>query len=378
MEKYSLFKLISYITVVFLAIALLYAGNRIASGGMARNEDDNGTIVVEAKVINISHIQEHTTAFDSWEAITFEAQILRGDHRGEIVTFTQNVRGYFLERFPRPAEVGDRVMLAMSAHGSWSFLDYVRIYNILILGSVFIVLLIIFGRVKGFNSILALGLTFTAIFAVFIPSILSGRNIYLWSITVCVYSIITTLFIINGVNKKSAAAIIGCLGGVAAAGLLTFFMGILMELTGITQTESIHLLYLAEYPIDLNAIIFAGIIIGAVGAIMDMSVSISSALWELKNKAPNSAFREIFRSGINIGKDIMGSNINTLVLAYIGSSLTIILILLARVNSLFRLLNRELVLVEFLQAIVGSFGIFLTMPLTALVCAVLYKCERHY
>lgn len=277
-----------------------------------------------------------------------------------------------MERFPREAREGDRVMLGMTAAGTWSFIDYVRIYQIMILGGVFMVLLIIFGRVKGFNSILSLGLTCTAIFAVFIPSIISGMNIYLSSIIVCVYSIVTTLFIINGINRKSLAAVSGCLGGVIIAGLLTLIMNASMELTGITQNESIHLLTLFETPIDLNAIIFAGIIIGATGAIMDIAISISSALWEIKAQAPQTSFRDMFKSGINIGKDIMGSSINTLVLAYIGSSLTVILILLGWGVSLFRLANRELVIVELLQAIAGSFGIFFAMPLTAIICAALY------
>lgn len=370
------FKVISYVIVIIFSLAFLYAGNRMAVRGFALTEEDGMTEFVEARVRDVIDIQDHSTAFEEWQSITFEAEIIRGARRGETAVFTQSTRGHFFERFPREAREGDRVMLALNPQGGWNFIDYVRIYHILILGGLFVVLLIIFGRVKGFNSILSLGLTCTAIFAVFIPAIISGRNIYIASILVCVYSVITTLFIISGVNKKSFAAVTGCLGGIIFAGVLALIMNTAMELTGITQTESIHLITLFDNPIDLNAIIFAGIIIGAVGAIIDMAVSISSALWELKCRAPRSSFHEIFTSGINIGKDIMGSSINTLVLAYIGSSLTVILILLGWGVSLFRLLNRELVIVELLQAIVGSFGIFLTMPLTALICAFLYTREN--
>ena len=369
----SVYKIITYALVIVVSFAFLYFGNRIATTGMVTVDEDDGAQIFEARVINIVDIQDHGDIFGGWLSFRFEAEVIRGERRGEIATFSQNLFGYFLERFPREARVGDRVVLALSEQGDWTFIEYVRIYDILTVGGVFIVLLILFGRVKGFNSILSLGLTCTAIFAVFIPSILAGRNIYLWAIAVCVYSIVTSLFVINGVNKKSVAAITGCLGGVITAGALTFFMNRTMELTGITQSDSVILLYVSDNPIDLNAIIFASIIIGASGAIMDMAVSISSSLWELKTQVPNSSFADIFKSGINIGKDIMGSNINTLVLAYIGNSLTIILIILARSNSLFRVLNRELVIVEFLQAIVGSFGIFFAMPLTAFICAVLFS-----
>ena len=150
-------------------------------------------------------------------------------------------------------------------------------------------------------------------------------------------------------------------------------MNRVLGLTGWINSESAHLANLpTENPIDLKAIIFAGIIIGAVGAIMDVAVSISSALWELKAQAPKLSFGGIFKSGVNIGRDIMGSMTNTLVLAYIGSSLTVILLLIVYAASFTELLNREMVIIELLQSLVGSMGILLTMPLTALVCAVLY------
>ncbi|MCL2387685.1 MAG: YibE/F family protein [Defluviitaleaceae bacterium] len=368
-------KILPYVVILVLSLVFLYVGNRIAVRGVADNEV---TQFYEARVRVVVSVEDHSTAFEEWQTIMFEAEILRGERRGERVTFMQNTRGHFFERFPRVAEVGDRVILGEGAQGAWSFIDYVRIYGIMILGGIFVILLIIFGRVKGFNSILSLGLTCTAIFGVFIPSIISGMNIYISAIIVCIYSIVTTIFIINGFNRKSIAAVAGCLGGVLIAGILTLIMNRALELTGITQSESIHLITLFENPIDLNAIIFAGIIIGATGAIMDIAISISSALWEVKAQAPQTTFSDLFKSGINIGKDILGSSINTLVLAYIGSSLTVILILLGWGVSLFRLMNRELVIVELLQAIAGSFGIFFAMPLTALICAVLFAEKPQF
>ena len=361
----GIFGIISYVVVVILSIAFLYFGNRLVTV--------DTTIYYEEARFFEARVREVVTIIDHGDrrAITFEAEITRGERRGEVAGFTQNIHEQPTGRPPREARVGDRVVLALTAQGAWSFVDYVRIYNILILGAVFIILLTVFGRVKGFNSVLSLGFVCIAIFAVFIPSILSGRNIYMSSIIVCVYSIASTLFLINGVNKKSVAAVTGCLGGIIAAGVLILIMDLSLGLTGVTRSESLHLLYLTEYPIDLNAIIFAGIIIGATGAIMDMSMSISSAIWELKET--RTTFSELYRSGINIGKDIVGSNINTLVLAYIGGSLTVVLIFLAGDISFVRLFNREWVIVELLQIIIGGFGIFFTMPLTALVCAALFS-----
>jgi len=367
-------KAIPYVIILILSLAFLYVGNRVAVRGIT--VEDEVAHFHEAVVRELISVEEHSSPGEDWNAYLFSAEIVRGELRGESVTFVQNARGGFLERFPRVAEPGDRIMLAQNPQGGWNFIDYVRIYHIMVLGGVFIALLIIFGRVKGFNSILSLGLTGTAIFAVFLPSIMSGMNVYISAMAVCVFSILTTIFIINGINKKSLAAVAGCLGGILIAGALTLFMSRAMMLTGMTQSDSANLHYIFDHPLDLNAIIFAGIIIGATGAIMDVAISISSALYEIKAKAPDSTFNEIFKSGINIGKDILASSINTLVLAYIGSSLTVILILLGWGVSLFRLLNRELIIVELLQAITGSFGIFFAMPLTALVCAALFSQRR--
>ncbi|MCL2378362.1 MAG: YibE/F family protein [Defluviitaleaceae bacterium] len=374
MKDKSAFSIISYISVIILSLVFLYVGNFVAVRGTIVTDDM--TQFYEARVRRVLDIDIQSGNMNEWRIITFEAEVLRGAHRGEFITFTQSISDHFLNLSPRQAREGDRVLLALSAFDSWSFVDYVRIYRILVLGSVFIALLILFGRWKGFNSILSLGFTCTAVFAVFIPSITSGRSIYLSSIIVCIFSVVVTLFLIKGVNKRSAAAVLGCLGGILLAGFLTRFMNFSLELTGFTQAESVQLLTLFDTELDLHAIIFAGIIIGAVGAITDMAVSISSSLWELKTQKPEVSPAEVFSSGITIGKDIMGSSINTLVLAYLGSSLTVILVLVGWDTSVFRLINRELVIVDLLKAIVGVFGIFLTMPLTAFACAGFYTRKR--
>jgi len=363
-----------YLTIITFAILFLFIGNRIATRGMIIDFRENESTVVEAVV---TEIISHEEAEEWWVGVTrvFEARITSMSDRNRVVTAEQSSGGRFAT-LDRNVQEGDRVLLVLGDE-QWHFMTFVRIYKILILGGIFTVLLVTFGKVKGLNAILTLGFTCVAVFAVFIPSILSGRNIYLSSIIVCVYSIVVTLFLLYGVNKKSFAAVAGCFGGVVAAAFITLFMSRVMELSGVTDGDSIYLMMLStENPIDLVAIVFAGIIIGAVGAIMDVAVSISSSLWELKKRAPRLSFKGIFRSGMNIGKDIMGSMTNTLVLAYIGSSLSVILLMVVYVTSFTELFNMELVIVEFLQAIVGIIGIFLTIPLTALMCAVLFSNKQ--
>jgi uncharacterized membrane protein len=182
-----------------------------------------------------------------------------------------------------------------------------------------------------------------------------------------------TLSIVIGFNKKSFATAIGCLSGITVTGLITIIMDKLLFLSGIVDEHSRYLANLpVETSINLKAIIFAGIIIGAMGAIMDVAISIASALWEIKEKAVIISHKTLFRSGLTIGRDMMGTMANTLILAYIGSSLSVILILTVFSNSLLGLLNREMIVIEILQALVGSLGILFTIPLTAFISTIIY------
>jgi len=366
--------LVSYLVVIAFSILFLYFGNQIVSPVLIYEDDSSRS--VEARVERIISISETDLDWGTTTIIKFEALVTSGEYRNEAVIARQTLDD-FMGALNREVSEGDRVILVSFSPDEWYFFNFIRIHQIIILGGIFVALLLVLGKIKGLNAMLSLGFTCAAIFAVFIPSILSGKNIYLSAVIVCAYSIIVTILIINGVNKKSLAAITGCLGGVIAAALLTLIMNHTLELTGVVSSESIRLLYFNfENPIDLRAVIFAGIIIGAVGAVMDVAVSISSALWELKSQAPNLPLKKIYQSGIKIGKDVMASMTNTLVLAYIGSSLSVILLLVVDVGSLAVLFNSEFVIVEFLQAIIGSLGILATMPLTAFICAVLLSPKQ--
>lgn len=370
--KKPAFSTIIHLLIIILASLFLYIGNRIAVEGMTISYYINYP-VAEAKVLEITEINKSELVEGVFETeVIFLAEITNGEYKKTEVLSKQYQRSDALVSY-KLAEAGDKVTLTF-INGKWLYKGPLMIDKIFVLGIIFVALLLFFCRSKGLNAILSLGFTCVAVFAVFVPAILSGKNIYFSTVVVCLYSVVVTLFIIYGINIKSIAAVTGCFGGVIAACLCTLFMNNALNLTGMLDEESRYVLYLtAENRIDLKAIVFAGIVIGAVGAIIDVAVSMSSALWELKEQAPELKRSDILKSGMNIGKDIIGATTNTLVLAYVGGSLSSILLLLVYTGSLTDLLNRELVVVEILQALIGSLGILLTMPLTALICAVLYS-----
>jgi len=379
--KNKLFFYASYALIVVFAMLFLFFGNMIASRNMiiGTMPEEFRPIVERARVAQILDVLEDDVDF-FWgglltKTILFEAELMSGDERGRIVRAWQAIPEEFFG-IETPVEDGDRILITQQGD-EWYFENHIRANYIIFLGAAFIALLLIFGRTKGLSTLLSLGFTCVAVFAVFIPAILSGMNIYLSAIIVCTFIVVITLFLLNGVNKKSIAAIIGCLGGVLAAGLLTLLMNNLMRLTGLTGQETIQLVWLTtENPIDLNALIFAGILIGAVGAIMDVALSLSSALHELKLNAKDMSFIQLYKSGITIGKDVIGATTNTLVLAYIGGSLTVILLMTTQTFSANELFNSQYVIVEFMQALIGTMGLILAMPLTALVCAALFTGKK--
>lgn len=279
-------------------------------------------------------------------------------------------------------EVGDKILVTPSAdtngNSVWSFVNYYRSTALLVSGIILCLLVLLFGKVSGLNALISLGFTILSVFSVFVPAILSGRNVYLWALITAMFIVSMTLILVNGWNKKSLTAAIGCAGGLASSGLVLYIMDFFLNITGVVDEQSIYLTLLdTENPLDLKAIVYGAMILGAIGAIMDVAVNIASSLYEIRQHNPDISGYKILRSGINIGRDIMGTMMNTLILAYVGGSLSLVLILYVYFsNTPMHLFNTEMIVVEVLQSLVGSFGLILTIPLTSYVSSLLYRKKQ--
>ena len=363
--------------VFLVSVLLLWGGWSVTS----YSPPDGGSDIPAAKAKVVGIQSRVTSPLDlGGEAmeetvITFFARILSGPHKGKLV-FSQQSSDPFYPIALKEIAVGDKVMLHLVDNGTgtaaWQLGEFVRTDGLLWLAGVYVLLLLLLGKQKGLWVILSLALTCASIFFVFIPAILGGQNAYLWSSAVCLFTILSTLLLVSGANRKTLAAVVGCTAGVATAGLLTLLMSRLLLLSGFVDENSAYLATMGRGGIDLNAILFAGIVIGALGAVMDVSMSIASALWEIASQECTTP-ANLWKSGIAIGRDVMGTMANTLVLAYIGNSLSIVLLLIAYSTSTLGLLNREMIVVEILFALVGSIGIVCAIPLTSAVCSAIYS-----
>ena len=378
-------KTIVYVVTIILSIIYLLVAGLIAVGddGVFGQVQEEKT--VKAEVLRVTDREKISYESDgesttSMELIYFEAKALNGDVKGQTLYAVQELDLMFALRQP-DVQAGDKVMLAYSptddGAADYYLTDFSRTGPLIALCAVFFVLLLIFGRKKGLDTIISLAFTCLAVFVTLIPAILDGKNVYFWSIITCVFITVMTLLIVNGANVKSLAAGVGCVGGVLASGLIVLIVRGSIKLTGMLDEEWVYLSTIKpNQTIDLKGIIFGMIIVGAVGAVMDVAMSIASSLQEIHEKTPTLPARELLKSGLTIGRDIMGTMANTLVLAYIGSSLASVLLLVTYSANVTQILNRELIAVEILQALAGSLGILFALPLTAVSVFLLKRFVR--
>jgi len=235
-------------------------------------------------------------------------------------------------------------------------------------------LMLLVGGLRGLRAMVALGITMYAILGILLPGILKGWSPMGLSILISLGIIVVSIPLISGLNRKALVAMAGTFSGVLAAGLLAWIAARLAGLTGLSMEEATMLSYIPQaVELDFRGLLFATNILGALGAVMDVAVSVSASLWELKHLNPSISGARLWRSGMNIGKDIIGTMANTLILAYTGGGLYLLLLLYAYEMPLFEIVNLDSMATEIVRALAGSMGLILTIPLTALLGAVFFS-----
>lgn len=294
-----------------------------------------------------------------------EIEVLSGEHGGEVytsnnlLTRSHNVlatEGMNIVVGIRETDDGPQV---------WVY-NYRRDIAIYWIVGAFLVLLIILGGMKGLRSAVSLFFTGTVLIFILVPQIFSGRSAIFTTVCLMSITVVISFILISDWSKKTLAAILGTIGGITIAGFISFFVGKLTFLTGINMTQGEQLAYMVQgYGIDISGLIFAAILISSLGAIMDVAMSIASSISEVHSHKPDLSRKKLFVSGMNVGKDIMGTMSNTLILAFAGGSLTTMMIVYGYQLQTLQFLNLQEVVVDMIQGFSGSIGIILTVPLTA-------------
>lgn len=298
-----------------------------------------------------------------------DIKILTGKLKGQSV----NVENYLSQNpaYDINLSQGDRVLLEIDESAE----DYtINIANkdrspilMVTLGLFFLSLLVV-GGYKGLNSLLSIIITSCLVFFILIPAFLNGVSPVPITIGIAIISTLLTMFIIGGINIKSLSASIGTILSLVGAGVLSSVVISVASLKGLYSHEAI-LLWSSNPNLNFSGILTSAMIIAALGAVMDVGMSIASCISEIKDSRGDFGFNELFKSGMNVGKDIIGTMSNTLIFAYLGGSMPLLLLSVSIPFNKF--INLNSVVTEISAALIGSIAIVCCVPITAAVTAYL-------
>jgi uncharacterized membrane protein len=368
-------------TVAIIALLVNILPRLLHIGDPARNEVAplGATTPVKARITAILEAGTFAVNGVPQPYQIAQVEVLEGEHTGQ-----RFVVDYGKTQLAAPGiilRVGEPVMLdvAQKADGTWAayFVDFVRISSLLWLVALFVAGTVLLSGWKGVRSMLAMIFSFAVIIGYILPSILDGDNPVLVSTVGSFVILATTLYVVYGWTLKSHAAVLGTLLALTFTGLLAFFFIGQSRLTGFGSEEAMFLSQQFPARIDLRGLVLSGILIGTLGVLDDLVITQASAVLELHIANPRLAFGDLYRRSMHIGQDHVAATINTLVLAYTGAALPLLLLVSLAGEQLGVFLNREFVAEEVLRTLVGSLGLMTAVPLTTgLACLMALHQER--
>ena len=275
-----------------------------------------------------------------------------------------------------PMALGDGVTVGLSTYADGTVRCYIYEYNrfpgLLVVIAAFLLVTVLVGGKVGLKSLVSLGLTVAALIFILLPLLLAGWPTIPTTFLISVLVTAATFVILGGVDKKTVCACCGTLAGIALATAFGLAAQSLLRMDGYRQEYAEALLQLrqtGESAIGITGLVTAGVIVSALGAVMDVAMSISSAIRELTRVDPELTAKALFRSGMNIGRDMVGTMTNTLILAILGSGLTLVVYIYSLSLQPWQLLSSAYMSLEAISAVASSIGVMLAVPLTAGICA---------
>ena len=337
--------------------ALIYQGTERAVGKVV--ETDNSAIITSGLI-------------QSGEQSCM-LEIENGNFKGKILEGVNFLSGS-LEK-DKIFKEGDRALLTISCQGdtirSVVISDHYRLDKEVILLAVFAVFLIIFAGKIGFQDILSFFITILMIWKILVPCYLKGYSPVWVGIGITAVLTAIIIFFVYGLDKRTLTAVSGALLGITTTCILGILFTGLFKIHGAVMTSSESLLYSGYQDLDLTSIFMASIFIGASGAMMDLAVDITSAVWEVIGKKPDISAPEAILSGLRVGRAAMGTMTTTLLLAYSGGYISLLMVFMAQGTPVDHILNYKYVAAEVLDTVVGSFGLVTVAPFTALMAGLL-------
>lgn len=308
-----------------------------------------------------------------------ELKILDGIFKGRIAEGVNQLQGSLeSDKIYQPGDIAYVVIdYNTDEIGYIMMVDHYRINSELLLAGLFILLLIVFAGKTGLRAVYSFILTVLMLWKVLIPCYLKGFDPILAGIVITVLLTILIIALVYGFDKRLLSAGSGAVLGVFAACLVGAVFTNMFKIHGAVMAYSESLLYSGYSDLNLNKIFTAGIFIGSSGAMMDLAVDITSAVQEVVRNCPGIGRREAIRSGMNVGRAAMGTMTTTLLLAYSGGYLALLMVFMAQGTPIGHILNYKYVSAEILDTIVGSFGLVTVAPFTAVCAGIILTGEKN-
>ena len=312
----------------------------------------------------------------STRCLSMRFRLLEGPDEGQVIPIELSAE---TSRFDA-LHVDRRVLLGHQpgVEGfEYVFLDPDRRSSLLTLAGIFTIGVIALGRWRGAAALVGLIATLLVLFLFMVPAILDGRDPLLVSLVGSVVIAFAALYLSHGLNSQTTVALLGTLGGLGCAALFAVAFMDLAEITGLASEEALFLTALGTN-LDLRGLILGGMMVGALGAIDDITVTQASAVWELRAADATRSRSQLLLSGLRIGRDHVASTVNTLVLAYAGASMPVLILFVLSDQSAGTVANGEIVATEIVRTLVGSIGLIASVPITTwLAVDAVTRAGRH-
>lgn len=358
--------IISVVSFLFFFTPVVSA-QQLTSDNIPREEKHEGIVtrILEEKKIEVAEGIEQP-----YQKV--ETEVSEGTLKGKKVIVEQG--GMVVANENQKMRVGDRIIIShikkIDGEDQFLFMDFIRRKQLFILVAVFIGAVILIGRLRGISSLIGLVISFVILLKYIIPRIVAGDNPVFVAITGSFIILLSTLYLAHGFSRKTTAAVLGTTLSLIITGILALVFVNLTRLSGFGSEDASMLSMFPNVNINLQGILLAGIIIGALGVLDDITISQSACVFELSSANKNFDFSELYKRGLRIGQDHIASLVNTLVLAYAGASLPLLLLFaISGAEPMSLLLNREMIANEVVRTLVGSLGLISAVPITTAIAS---------
>lgn len=295
---------------------------------------------------------------------TLRVELLAGPKVGQVATFDNDLV---------VLSVGDKIFVnrleAIDGTEYFTFKDVERRVQLLYVGLLMVGLIVLFAGWQGARALMSLALSVAAIIFLLVPALLAGYSPALSSLVIAGFILAVSLFLTHGFKPRVTIAFIGTFGAVAVTCLLSWLCVSWMRLTGLSSDAAVYLNFSTGGTLDIAGLLLGSIIIGLLGVLDDVSITQASVVQELRGANNNLGWRELYTRAIRVGRDHVGSLVNTLALAYVGAALPLVLLYAQSQAAFLDILNQEVVAAELLRIMVGSIGLILAVPFTTVVAA---------